>query len=111
MVYYYLAIRSTDLNFWNLARNPVWKLTTLLVGKILFVLAIFFYHLSLQKIFDEQKKGNFHWSSQKLRMWNELSTLFLFAIVMLAVIKELLNALWGFAGLIGLAIVLMIGIK
>ncbi len=87
------------------------SLPTWLVIKLVFVLALFFYHLSLQKIFDEQKKGNFHWSSQKLRMWNELSTLFLFAIVMLAVIKELLNALWGFAGLIGLAIVLMIGIK
>jgi putative membrane protein len=87
------------------------SLPTWLMVKLVFVLALFIYHLSLQKIFNEQQKGNFHWSSQKLRMWNELSTLLLFAIVMLAVIKELLNALWGFAGLIGLAIILMIGIK
>jgi putative membrane protein len=87
------------------------SLPTWLLVKLVFVLALFIYHLSLQKIFNEQHKGNFHWSSQKLRLWNELSTLLLFAIVMLAVLKELLNALWGLAGLIGLAIILMIGIK
>jgi putative membrane protein len=86
-------------------------LPTWLLVKLMFVLALFIYHLSLQKIFNEQQKGNFHWSSQKLRMWNELSTFLLFAIIMLAVIKELFNALWGLAGLIGLAIILMIGIK
>ena len=87
------------------------SLPTWLVVKLVFVLGLFIYHLSLQKIFNDQQMGNFNWSSQKLRIWNELSTLLLFAIVMLAVIKELFNAIWGFAGLIGLAIILMLGIK
>lgn len=85
---------------------PMWLLV-----KLIFVLGLFVYHLSLHKIFKQQEKGNFHWSSQKLRIWNELATLFLFAIVMLAVVKELLNAIWGLASLIALAFLLMIAIK
>jgi len=79
--------------------------------KLVFVALLFLYHLSLQKIFRQQQRGLFTWSSQQLRMWNELSTLLLFAIVMLAVVKQLLNAAWGFTALIGIAVLLMIGIK
>jgi putative membrane protein len=87
------------------------SLPTWLLVKLIFVLGLFIYHLSLHKIFKQQEKGNFHWSSQKLRIWNELATLFLFAIVMLAVVKELLNAIWGVANLIAFAFILMIAIK
>ncbi|MDQ6902378.1 MAG: CopD family protein [Bacteroidota bacterium] len=85
---------------------PMW-----LIVKLIFVLGLFIYHLSLQKIFKQQESGNFKWSSQKLRLWNEIATLFLFAIVMLAVVKELLNAVWGFFSLIGIALILMIATK
>ena len=54
---------------------------------------------------------NFKWSSQKLRMWNELATLFLIAIVMLAVVKELISFVWGIAGLVMFAMILLIAIK
>ncbi len=85
---------------------PMW-----LIVKIIFVLGLFIYHLSLQKIFKQQQNENFKWSSQKLRLWNEVATLFLFAIVMLAVAKELLSAVWGFFSLIGIALILMIATK
>ncbi len=85
---------------------PMW-----LIVKLIFVLGLFIYHLSLQKIFKQQESGNFKWSSQKLRLWNEIATLFLSAIVMLAVVKELLNAVWGFFSLIGIALILMIATK
>ncbi|HVZ95391.1 MAG TPA: CopD family protein [Chitinophagaceae bacterium] len=85
---------------------PVW-----LIVKLGFVAGLFLYHLSLQRIFIQQRNNNFKWTSQQLRMWNELATLFLVAIVMLAVVKELLNALWGVLALIVLAVLLMIAIK
>jgi putative membrane protein len=75
------------------------------------VLGLFAYHLSLHKIFKQQQNGNFSWSSQKLRMWNEVATLFLIAIVMLAVVKELLSVVWGLAVLIAFALVLLFAIK
>lgn len=82
-----------------------------LIAKLCFVAGLFIYHLSIHSIFKQQEKGNFKWTSQKLRMWNELATLFLIAIVMLAVVKQLLNAFWGVIGLIVFALVLMIAIK
>jgi putative membrane protein len=85
---------------------PMW-----LIVKLVFVLGLFIYHLSLQKIFKQQQNENFKWSSQKLRLWNEVATLFLFAIVMLVVVKELLNAVWGFFSLIGIALILAVATK
>ncbi len=85
---------------------PAWLLV-----KLIFVLLLFIYHLSLHSIFRQQQKENFKWSSQKLRLWNELATLFLIAIVMLAVVKELISFVWGIVGLIAFAILLVIAIK
>src|SRR6188472_41617 len=51
---------------------PAW-----LVVKLFFVLALFIYHLSLHSIFQQQRRENFRWSSQQLRTWNEVATVFL----------------------------------
>src|SRR5690242_1906104 len=51
--------------------------------KLCFVLGLYAYHFSLQHIYKQQMKGVFKYSSQQLRMWNELATIFLIAIVML----------------------------
>ncbi len=85
---------------------PAWLLI-----KLLFVLGLFIYHLSLNTIFRQQQKLDFRWSSQKLRIWNEVATIFLIAIVMLAVVKQLLSVVWGIAVLIAFSIALMIAIK
>jgi len=53
----------------------------------------------------------FKYTSQQLRIWNEVATIFLVAIVMLAVVKQTESFLWSLAGLIGFIIVLMSAIK
>ena len=45
-------------------------------------------------------KGIFKYSSQHLRIWNEVATIFLVAIVMLAVVKQNVSVVWGLIGLI-----------
>ena len=85
---------------------PIWLLV-----KLCFVLGLFLYHLSLHAIFKQQEKGIFKYTSHQLRLWNELATLFLVIIVMLAVVKQMLNVAWGIAGLFAFAIVLMIAVK
>lgn len=85
---------------------PAWLLV-----KLFFVLGLFIYHLSLHSIFKQQQKENFRWSSQRLRTWNEVATLFLISIVMLAVVKQLLSVAWGIGALIAFAALLMIAIK
>lgn len=87
------------------------SLPTWLLVKLCFVVGLFLYHLSLHSIFKQQAKGLFRYSSQQLRMWNELATLFLIILVMLAVVKQMLSVAWAIAGLIAFAIVLMIAIK
>ncbi|HXR83445.1 MAG TPA: CopD family protein [Hanamia sp.] len=85
---------------------PAWLLT-----KLCFVAGLFAYHVFLHSIFRQQQKENFRWSSQQLRMWNEVATIFLVAIVMLAVVKQLLSAAWGIAILILFVAVLFLAIK
>ena len=87
------------------------SLPTWLMVKLLFVVALFAYHFSLHYIFKQQVAGIFRFSSQKLRIWNELATIFLVAIVMLAVVKEGMSWLKGIIGLFLFAIILLLTIK
>jgi protoporphyrinogen IX oxidase len=87
------------------------SLPTWLLVKLFFVLGLFMYHLSLHTIFRQQQNENFRWSSQKLRTWNEVATLFLISIVMLAVVKQLLSVVWGSIVLIAFSAVLLFAIK
>lgn len=79
--------------------------------KIAFVAGLYLYHLSLHKIYRQQSKGVFKYSSFQLRMWNEVATLFLFIIVFLVVLKSSLNMVKGMIGLIVLAVILMLAIR
>ncbi len=71
----------------------------------------FLYHLSLHHVFNLLKKGVVKYSSQQLRLWNEVATLFLVSIVFLIVLKNTISPLWGIAGLVVLAGAIMIGIR
>jgi len=82
-----------------------------LLIKLIFVIFLYFYFISLHRIFKQQLKGIYKYSSQQLRIWNEVATIFLVAIVMLAVVKQSISLVWGFVGLILFIIVLMSAIK
>jgi putative membrane protein len=79
--------------------------------KLIFVLLLYLYHFSLQKIYNQQGRGIFKYSSQQLRIWNEVATIFLVAIVMLVVVKQNISALWGVAGLALFIAVLMSAVR
>lgn len=87
------------------------SLPSWLLIKLFFVAALFAYHLIIHSIFLQQKKDIFRWSSQQLRIWNEVATILLIAIVMLAVVKQILNVAWGMAVLVLVAVLLMFAIK
>jgi protoporphyrinogen IX oxidase len=82
-----------------------------LLIKIIFVLFLYVYHFSLHKIFQQQVNGIFKYTSQQLRIWNEVATIFLIAIVMLAVVKQSLSFVWGLIGLVIFIILLMSAIR
>jgi putative membrane protein len=82
-----------------------------LLTKLCFVLLLYCYHYSLHFIFLQQMRGLFRFSSNQLRIWNEVATIFLFAIVMLVVVKQVMSAVWGLIGLFSLIVVLMVAIR
>jgi len=82
-----------------------------LLIKLIFVVLLYAYHFSLQKIVNQELKGIYKYTSQQLRIWNEVATLFLFAIVFLATVKQSISLLWGFVALIALLLVLLTAIK
>jgi protoporphyrinogen IX oxidase len=82
-----------------------------LLVKLVFVVLLYLYFFSLHRIYKQQINGIFKYSSQQLRIWNEVATIFLVAIVMLAVVKQSLSFVWGLIGLIGFVIVLMSAIR
>jgi len=85
---------------------PTW-----IVIKLCFVVGLYAYHLSLHMIFRQQMAGVFRYSSQQLRIWNEVATIFLIAIVMLAVVKESMSFVWALVGLVLFIIILMSAIR
>lgn len=86
--------------------EPLW-----LVLKLGFVILLYAYHFSLQVIYRQQMNGNFKYTSQQLRIWNEVATVFLIAIVMLVVVKQSLSLVWGVVGLLVFIAILMIAIN
>jgi protoporphyrinogen IX oxidase len=101
-----LTLLFGPLMWWQLGVLPGWLLI-----KLFFVVGLYAYHFSLHAIYKQQMNGVFKYSSQKLRIWNEVATIFLVAIVMLASVKQNMSVVWGLAGLIGFVIVLMSAIK
>jgi putative membrane protein len=83
------------------------SLPTWLVVKLCFVGGLYAYHFSLHHIYRQQMNGVFRYSSQKLRIWNEVATVFLVAIVMLATVKDSMSWARGLIGLLLFVVVLM----
>ena len=79
--------------------------------KLGLVLLLIGYQLMLQVFFNRQQKGTLTISSTALRIWNEVATLLLIAIIFVVVFKGALDWVYGALGLLGTAIALMIAIK
>lgn len=105
------AILTSLFAFWMLYLNPYYLSEPWMLVKLSFVLALYFYHAGCHKIFNQQQKGIVKYTSFKLRIWNEVATILLFAIVFLVVLKSAISWIWGVVGIILLGILLMVSIK
>ncbi|MEO7446119.1 MAG: CopD family protein [Ferruginibacter sp.] len=79
--------------------------------KLAFVAGLYAYHFTLHHIFQQEQKNIFRYTSQQLRLWNEVATIFLVAIVMLASVKQGISVIWGLAGLVSFIVFLMLTIN
>lgn len=79
--------------------------------KLAFVVVLLFYHFVCQRMLFQLKKGIFNWTSNQLRMWNELATLVLVAVVFLVELQHSLNWITATLTFFGVAMGLMLGIR
>jgi len=90
---------------------PAWLQQPWMQIKLCFVIGLIAYHYICQNKMKQMAKGIYKWTSTQLRLWNEVATIFLFAIVFLAVLKDALHWIYGLVGLVALSVILMIAVK
>lgn len=105
------AIITLILGVSLLIVQPSWLKIPFMHIKLAFVFVLFLYHLACHKIYLQLQAGKSKYTSTQLRIFNEVATLILFAVVFLIVLKNQLSWIWGTLGLVSFAIVLMIAIK
>ena len=91
---------------WYSNHIPLW-----LWIKLFFVLQLALYHLGCGLIYNSLKHGKMKFSSMKLRIWNEVATVYLFAIVFLVVLKDSMSWVHGLTGLLIFSGLLLLAIR
>jgi len=79
--------------------------------KLIFVALLLLYHFICQNTIFNMAKGLFKWKSTGLRIFNEVATLVLVAIVFLVTMKNSLNWISATIGFFAVAMGLMVAIK
>ena len=105
------AVLAGIFAVWMLVLEPSYLTMIWMHVKLSFVFVLYFYHIGCQKIFNQLQKDVIKYSSFKLRIWNEIATLLLFAIVFIVVLKSAISWVWGVVGILLFGIVLMLAIK
>ncbi len=105
------AVLAGVFAVWMLVLEPSYLTMIWMHVKLSFVFVLYFYHIGCQKIFNQLQKDVIKYSSFKLRIWNEVATLLLFAIVFIVVLKSAISWVWGVVGILLFGIVLMLAIK
>jgi putative membrane protein len=95
---------------WMLWEQPVFLKQSFMHLKLAFVVGLVFYHFGCHSIFKQLQSDQYRYSSLKLRVWNEVATLFLVAIIFIIVLRDAISTLWGVLGLIAIAIMLWLAI-
>lgn len=105
------AILAVVFGIWLLALAPYWLEQSWMHAKLGFVVLLIMYHIKTHLIFKQLQKDQIMYTSNFMRIWNEGATLLLFAVVFLVLLKSTLNMAYGMLALVGLAVLLMLGIK
>jgi putative membrane protein len=105
------AILASIFAFWMLYKDPSYLVRPWMLVKLAFVFALYLYHYSCQRIYSQLQKDIIKYSAFKLRIWNEVATIILFAVVFLVTLQDSISWIWGVVGILLFGIVLMLGIK
>lgn len=104
------AIITLGMGTALILHQPEWLHQGFMHVKLTLVFFLYGYHFSLQYVFNQLRKGAVRYSSQQMRLWNEVATLFLISIVFIIVLKNAMSMLWGLVGLLGITGLIVGGI-
>ena len=105
------AIITLGIGTSLIINQPEWLQQGFMHIKLTLVFLLYLYHFSLHVIFRQLNSDVVKYSSQQLRFWNEVATLFLISIVFIIVLKSALSMVWGLIGLITISILITAGIR
>lgn len=91
--------------------NPYLLHTDWMLVKLAFVVGLLIYHFVCQHIMHQLKAGIFKWTSMQLRLWNEVATILLIAIVFVVILKNALDWIYGLIGLFLFIAVIIVAVK
>ncbi|MEM8966236.1 MAG: CopD family protein [Bacteroidota bacterium] len=100
-----LLLGSYFLHFYA-SNMPNW-----LWVKLGFVVFLYIYHLLCHRIYQQLQHDDVRYTSQQLRIWNEVATIILVAVVFLVVLKNTLSMVYGLVGLVAFTVILMVAIQ
>lgn len=105
------AVLATVFAVWLLVLMPAWLQMPWMHVKLGFVLALFLYHIKCHQYFKQLQNSTCKKSSNFFRLWNEVATIILFAVVFLVILKNEINWIYGVIGIIVFSILIMLGFK
>jgi len=105
------AVLATLFAIWLLCLMPQWLQMPWMHVKLGFVFVLFAYQLKCHQIYLQLQKDVFNYSSNFMRLWNEIATIILFSLVFLVILKNAFNWIYGVIGIVAFSIMLMLGYK
>ena len=105
------AVLASLFAFILLFMMPAWLEMDWMLVKLGFVVLLYAYHIKCHLIFKDLQNDVIKWTSNQMRLWNEVSTLILFAVIFLVIVRDAVNWIFGVIGIFALAGALMLGIK
>ncbi len=105
------AVITLGIGIAMLIKQPLWLKFPFMHIKLGLVVLLYVYHFSLHLIHRQLRRDIVRFTSQQMRVWNEVATLFLISIVFLIVVKTALSIAWGLIGLAIITLAIWIGIR
>ncbi len=104
------AVLTLLFGGWLLYLSPDYLKQGYMHVKLTLVGLLYIYHFMCHRMYLQLQRDQYKHSSQRLRFWNEVATLFLFAIVFIIVLKSALDMLWGLLWFAALSVLLFVAI-
>ncbi len=104
------AILATIFGYWMVIRFNYWNQPWMMV-KLALTTLLMVYQVITHIHFLRLQKDIIRWNSLHLRIWNEVATLLLVAIVFVVTLKNAMDWLYGVLGFLLLGVMLMLAIR